>query len=247
MGISGHGGKNSLRIVTERTKMAMPETNIGLFPDVGGGWFLAHCCPGRVGDYLALTGETIGGADALYAGLADVQVESARLPALWEQLATEGVAALASLPSRDAMKSIAARAVLARFSGDIDSYFGAGEVPAILRALESSSSDWARHTAAVLRKRSPLMLFVVQEQLKRARGMTLAEDLRMERDMVHHCFWLRPGAASETVEGIRALVIDKDQQPKWNPARIEDVTPPMVGAFFESPWHAQEHPLRELA
>ena len=247
MGISGHGGKNSLRIVTERTRMAMPETNIGLFPDVGGGWFLAHCCPGRIGDYLALTGESIGGADALFAGLADVQVDSTQLPALWEGLASDGVAALQSLPSRDAMKSIAADAVPARLAGQIDSKFAAGGVPQVLQALESGDSDWSRHTAAVLRKRSPLMLFVVQEQLRRARAMTLAEDLRMERDMVHHCFWLRPGAASETVEGIRALVIDKDQQPKWNPARIEDVTPAMVDAFFASPWAPQDHPLRELA
>jgi hypothetical protein len=90
------------------------------------------------------------------------------------------------------------------------------------------------------------MLHVVLEQIRRARGMGLADDLRMERDMVHHCFHLRPGADSETVEGIRALAVDKDHAPRWNPARIEDVTPAQVAAFFESPWPAENHPLHKL-
>jgi enoyl-CoA hydratase len=76
--------------------------------------------------------------------------------------------------------------------------------------------------------------------------MTLAEDLRMERDLVRHAFHLHPGSASETIEGIRALAIDKDHRPRWNPSRIEDVTPEMVAPFFQSPWPAQVHPLREL-
>jgi enoyl-CoA hydratase len=76
--------------------------------------------------------------------------------------------------------------------------------------------------------------------------MTLAEDLRMERDMVRHCFRLRPGKASETVEGIRALAVDKDQTPRWNPERIEDVTADQVAPFFASPWPAHAHPLRDL-
>lgn len=76
--------------------------------------------------------------------------------------------------------------------------------------------------------------------------MSLADDLRMERDLVHHCFHLRPGAASETVEGVRALAVDKDHAPKWNPARVEDVCRADVEAFFRSPWPAAEHPLRAL-
>ena len=91
------------------------------------------------------------------------------------------------------------------------------------------------------------MLHVVLEQLRRARAMTLADELRMERGLVRRCFHLRPGAASETVEGIRALAIDKDQRPRWEPARIEDVTPDMVQAFFEPPWPAHAHPLKDLA
>ena len=89
------------------------------------------------------------------------------------------------------------------------------------------------------------MLHVVLEQIRRARHMGLADDLRMERDMVRHCFFLRPGQ-SETVEGIRALAVDKDHAPKWNPGRIEDVTPEMVTPFFASPWPAHAHPLAAL-
>ena len=113
-------------------------------------------------------------------------------------------------------------------------------------ALEAAPDEAARKIGAMLRKRSPLMLHVTLEQIRRARTMSLADDLRMERDIVHHCFHLRPGSASETVEGIRALAIDKDYAPKWNPARIEDVKPAMVQAFFASPWTADAHPLREL-
>lgn len=243
MGISAHGGDYSLRIATERTKMAMPETNIGLFPDVGGGWFLARC-PGRIGEYLALTGNLITGADALAAGLADVVLPSAELPAVWERLADdEGFGALRERvrAGRDAGTSN-----LATQRADIDRFFGLPTVAAIVDALEADGSAWAAETAAILRKRSPLMLHVTLEHVRRARHMKLADDLRMERDMVRHCFHLRPGAAGETFEGIRALAVDKDHAPRWNPARIEDVTPEMVQAFFASPWPAHAHPLRFL-
>ena len=111
--------------------------------------------------------------------------------------------------------------------------------------LGKTESLQQEQRAALLRKRSPLMLHVVLEQIRRARGMTLAQDLRMERDLVRHCFYLRPGQ-SETLEGIRALAVDKDHQPRWQPARIEDVTPAMWQAFFDSPWPAWGHPLAAL-
>lgn len=235
MGIS-QGAK--VRIVTERTKMAMPETNIGLFPDVGGGYFLSRC-PGRIGEYLALTGHMIGGGDAVAVGLADVLLESAKLAPLWDDVA--------ALKQLSATKSGAAESALIGARARIDQYFGLSGVPAIIAALEADTSAWAAETAAVLRKRSPLMLHVVLEQVRRGRAMSLADDLRMERDLVRNCFHLRPGAASETVEGVRALAVDKDHSPKWNPARIEDVTPEMVAPFFASPWPAHAHPLRALA
>lgn len=239
MGIAGHARSGAtMRIATERTKMAMPETNIGLFPDVGGGYFLSRC-PGHIGEYLALTGQMIGGADALYAGLADAVVPSTGLAALWDSISGQGAIAANRAVLQDAM--------LARHEDAIERFFSRPTVADIVHALEGDGSEFARETAAALRKRSPLMLNVVLEQIRRARTMELADDLRMERGLVRRCFHLRPGAASETVEGIRALAIDKDHAPAWNPPRIEEVTPQMVQAFFEPPWPAHANPLRDLA
>ncbi len=124
-------------------------------------------------------------------------------------------------------------------------------VSAIVQALEQDSLDWAQRTAEQLRQRSPLMLHVAFEQIRRARRLTLAQDLRMERDLMRHVFYpqhlARSGAQTEAAEGIRALVIDKDNAPIWQPSRIEDVTPEMVQPFFKSPWVAHSHPLRMLA
>ena len=235
-----------VRIVTERTKMAMPETNIGLFPDVGGGYFLSRC-PGHVGEYLALTGEVIGADEAIDYGLADVKLEAAALPALWAEL---GAASLNSASVADqwiSSKFIANSERPACVTDKIDAFFSLLRVKHIVDALEKAKDDrWAVKMVGVLRKRSPLMLHVVLEQIRRARSMTLADDLRMERDMVHQCFHLRPGVQSETVEGIRALAVDKDYQPQWKPARIEDVKPGMADAFFVSPWSAEAHPLKGL-
>jgi enoyl-CoA hydratase/carnithine racemase len=244
MGISAHGGDTSLRIVTERTKMAMPETNIGLFPDVGGGWFLARC-PGRIGEYLALTGQVIGWSDALAARLADGVLAAFELPAVWDSLGDSP--AFEALCERMRQPAAAPGLELASRRAEIDRFFSLAGVAEIVAALEADGSEWATHTAALLRQRSPLMLHVTLEHLRRARHLTLAQDLRMERDVVRNCFHLRPGAASETFEGIRALAIDKDHAPRWNPGRIEDVTPDMVRAFFASAWPAHAHPLRGLA
>ena len=234
----------ALRVVTERTKMAMPETAIGLFPDVGGGYFLSRC-PGRVGEWLALTGDTIGAGDAVDFGLADGCLPVDQQAPVWEALGSGHFADGAAVKNFVASKLIAVSAILSSARGTIDQYFALPSVGEIVGQLEAADSDWARTTAATLRKRSPLMLHVVLEQVRRARSMGLADDLRMERDMVRHCFFLRPGQ-SETVEGIRALAVDKDHAPQWNPARIEDVTPEMVAPFFASPWPVHAHPLASL-
>ena len=141
--------------------MAMPETNIGLFPDVGGGWFLSRC-PGRLGEYLALTGHLIGGADAVAAGLADVFLPSGELPAG----GTPG-RARACRPRRPGRRR-GGQSQLERHRGQIDAVFGLDSVAQIIAALESDPSPWAVETAAVLRKRSPLMLHVALEQVRRA-------------------------------------------------------------------------------
>jgi enoyl-CoA hydratase/carnithine racemase len=243
----------SHRIVTERTKMAMPETGIGLFPDVGGGYFLSRC-PGRVGEYLALTGQMIGGHDAVASRLADVVLDSAELADLWATLPAMADTSKAAISQLFTTKKVAAPAIIHWTTGEnrikIDAIFAKNSVLEMVNALELDASPWAIETAATLRKRSPLMLHVVLELIRRARSMSLADDLRLERDMVRHCFHThhlgRTGAASETVEGIRALAVDKDHTPKWHPARIEDITPDMVEPFFNSPWPVPAHPLRSL-
>ena len=236
----------SLRIVTEHTRMAMPETNIGLFPDVGGGFFLSRC-PGHVGEYLALTGDVIGADEALQYGLADVKLDAARMPAVWAALGEQAFSSITEAKNWLASEVGQPDASLIKADSHIDSFFSLLRVKHIVDALEKAKDDrWAQKTATALRKRSPLMLHVTLEQIRRARQMNLADDLRMERDMVQHCFYDRPGTASEVMEGIRALVIDKDYMPKWNPARIEDVKPGMADAFFVSPWTPETHPLKAL-
>ena len=236
----------TLRVVTEHSKLAMPETNIGLFPDVGGGWFLSRC-PGHVGEFLALTGHAIGAGDAIALGLADVYLQSASLPTLVEALADQPIETAAQAVAAVKARALAAPSPsLADQRGAIDSHFAHDSALAILASLTESTSLFAQQAAADLRKRSPLMVAVTLEQIRRARGMTLADDLRMERDMVRHCFHLRPGACSETVEGIRALAVDKDQQPRWSPTLLDEVTPEDVAGFFTSPWPPHAHPLRTL-
>ena len=244
MGIS-QGAK--LRVLTEHSKLAMPETHIGLFPDVGGGYFLGQC-PGRIGEWLALSGHVIGAGDAIELNLGDVFVQSSALPSIveafrhGEQSSAEHV--VATVMER---ADLAPAADHLGLRARIDRHFSLPDVAAIMASLRAAVDDeWAQHTHTALAKRSPLMMAVTLEQLRRARQMSLAEDLRMERDLVHRCFQLRPGAASETVEGIRALAVDKDHAPRWNPSRIEEVTPAMVEAFFKSPWAPDQHPLRAL-
>ena len=236
----------AIRVVTERSKLAMPETNIGLFPDVGGGFFLSRC-EGRMGEYLALTGQVAGAGDAIALRLADFFIPSSALPALIETLCDQPMESGAQV--RASVVSHTQSAPAAQWTAQreaVDTHFACADMPAIVSSLAGDVSDWAVATLATLRKRSPLMMAVTLEQVRRARAMALADDLRMERDIVWHCFHLRPGTASETVEGIRALAVDKDHSPKWNPSRVEDVTPADVQAFFASPWPAHAHPLRML-
>ena len=235
----------AMRIVTEHSKLAMPETNIGLFPDVGGGWFLART-PGYLGEFLGLSGQVLGAADALAVDWADICVPANRLEALVQAIADataiDGIGALSAV---NAFAADAGPSSLAAQRDLIDRVFAAHDLPAILAALAAEQGDFAAALASALAERSPLMLAVTLAQIRRARTLTLADDLRMERGLVRHCFHLRAGA-SETLEGIRALAIDKDRAPRWNPATIAEVDPAMVEAFFVSPWPAHAHPLRDL-
>jgi len=244
----------SLRIATDKTKMAMPETMIGLFPDVGGGYFLSRC-QGALGEYLGLSGQMLNGAEAVFAGLADVLCPSADLPALWGALPKmdwqNASQALQQLTQPYASATATAKAHTPDWWNEqLNSVFGLAGVRAIASALQSAPDELSAAALQALRKRSPLMLAVTLEQIRRARHMGLADELRMERDMVRHSFHpshLQRGPAhSDTVEGIRALAVDKDHAPKWQPQRLEDISADMVTPFFQSAWPVHAHPLRHL-
>lgn len=242
MGIAQGGPGCGLRIVTERTRMAMPEVNIGMFPDVGGSHFLAHA-PGRLGVYLGVTGATIGAADALYAGLADLFVPAAQLDGL---RALVGSVPGAALP--EAMRAFAAP--FAAQAGDselsaqrasIDRHFGAAGVVDIVASLAGDPDPFAQAALAAMRRRSPLMMCVTHAMLARAAGMDFADCLRMERSLVRRAF-----EHGEILEGVRALAVDKDNAPRWNPPALEQVTPEMIERFFAPVWPPYAHPLRHL-
>jgi enoyl-CoA hydratase/carnithine racemase len=237
----------TVRVVTEHSKLAMPETLIGLFPDVGGGWFLSRC-PGHVGEYLGLTGQVMGAADAMAFGLADVHLPAERLPGLLEALgdaasvthAAQAVATVRAGATDPGLSPLAAERLA------IDEHFAHDTVAEIVASLATDDSPFAQASLAALRLRSPLMLSVTLRQIRQARAMSLADDLRMERDLVQHCFERRSGLPSDTVEGVRALVIDKDHAPRWNPPTLDAVSADEIEQFFTSPWDAAAHPLRDL-
>jgi enoyl-CoA hydratase/carnithine racemase len=254
MGISqGAHRTGGLRVVTGSTLMAMPETRIGLFPDVGAGWFLSRT-PGALGRYLAVTGETIGPADALHAGLADAYIDDAALPALIDKLKSETfgsgadvVACVAREAGEYTVSPPPEASTLATARPLIDRHFAKHDVAQILASLEADKAcagceraEWAEQTMAVLRERSPLSMAISLEVVTRAEG-SMADCLRRDLDLTRASF-----EHGDVIEGIRARIIDKDNRPAWRFARIEDVTGEEVAKMFKSPWPASEHPLREL-
>lgn len=224
VGISVHG---AFRVLTERTLFAMPETAIGFFPDVGGGWFLPRC-PGEVGTWLGLAGARLGPADCLAAGIGTHFVPTERLPALEEALAAnlaggagqaevaDALAAHAAVPSAGTLDSLRPR---------IDGAFAADSVEAIVAALEQDGSSFAAEQLAALGARSPLALKATLAQLRRGRGASIEDCLRLEYRMVHRFL-----AGHDFSEGVRALLVDKDKSPRWQPATLAGVTPAMVEA-----------------
>jgi enoyl-CoA hydratase/carnithine racemase len=242
MGIGQGGPDCRLRIVTERTRMAMPEVNIGLFPDVGGSYFLART-PGETGTYLGVTGSTIHAADALYAGLADVFIPSARISAMLDAVAAESdiPAAIRRYAAQFSGQIDPATSMLAAERAAIDHHFRHNDVRDIVASLSQSENPFAQQTLTAMKTRSPLMMCVTLAQLRRAATMDIADCLRMERTMVRRSF-----EHGEILEGVRALAIDKDNAPQWAPATLHEVTADMVARFFEPAWPAYAHPLRGL-
>lgn len=244
MGIS-QGAR--LRVLTEHSKLAMPEARIGLFPDVGGGHFLAHC-PGHVGEWLALSGQVLGAGDAIAFDLGDVFVSAAELPGLVQALRHEPQSS-----AEHVVATVMERAELApepehlKQRAQIDRHFRHGSLSEILSSLEADGGEWAQALLAQLAHHSPLAMALSLELVRRGRRLSLADDLRLERNLVHWCFepaWR--GQHCEAVEGIRALAVDKDQQPRWQPASAAELSSERLAAMFESPWPADQHPLKNL-
>lgn len=239
---------SSLRIVGERTRMAMPEVAIGFFPDVGGSYFLSRL-PGQLGRYLALSGVHINAADALYARLADVYLPPSSIASISHDLAelhwgNEHFADLRRLLQARSAPPGSAPALPA-LRECIDAHFSKASIAAILSSLDAerrgACATWARATAKLMRSRSPTLLSVTLRQLQRGAGMSLADCFRMELGMAAYAF-----EQGDFLEGVRALLIDKDNNPRWHPNRIEDVTDTMIDAFFRERWQGPEHPLAAL-
>jgi enoyl-CoA hydratase len=211
------------RLATERTTFAMPETGIGLFPDVGGGWFLPRL-PGRIGLWLALTGARIKAADCLHAGLATHHVPSERLPELKAEI-SENPSDIEALLAQSHVDP--GPAPLLAHRAELDAAFGQGSVEAILAALEAGS-DWAQAQAAALRTKSPQTLKVAFRQL--ALGAA-APDFAANMELEYR-IGARVVQRHDFLEGVRAVIVDKDNAPKWNPARLEDVGEDLLDAIF---------------
>jgi enoyl-CoA hydratase len=231
-GGAGMSVNGAYRIATERTLFAMPETSIGLFPDVGATHFLNRC-PGRVGRYLALTGARLKAADARYCGFATHFVA--------QQQVAELVAALDQIDWQPGRERAQVDALLAAFAGDpgpaplaelrraIDRCFAPDTVEAILEALaaEASRSGWAAQTRADLLTKSPTSLKVTLRQLAVGHDFDLEAALALEYRLTQHFM-----AGHDFYEGVRAMLVDKDQRPQWRPATLAEVGEEMVAAHF---------------
>ncbi|MDR3505422.1 MAG: enoyl-CoA hydratase/isomerase family protein [Acidocella sp.] len=222
VGISAHGAH---RLVTERTRLAMPETGIGFFPDVGATWLLPRA-PGEIGTYLGLTGTPIGAADAIYAGFADLLVPSDARAAIAGSLST--------LPPgtnsdnvRDLLQSFALPtppAPLAAHRATLDASLHFNTMHEILAALAANPSDFAQATARTIGEKSPTSLILTLHMLRLGRASTSLQEC-LNREFAAAAQIMK---GSEFYEGVRAAIIDKDRQPRWQPASIAEIDEPSL-------------------
>ena len=226
VGLSAH---SSHRVVTERTKLAMPEVGLGFFPDVGGTFLLSRS-PGEIGTYFGLTGQTMNGPDAVHARFADAVVRSAKLPDLRDALtkvrpgtrSAEIKTVIAGFATGETAGPVAAR------QSQIDGWFAHDRMEDIVTALSQDGSELAQGTLKTLGEKSPRGMVVTLKLLRLARrSASLEECLVREYRAALEVF-----RSDDFREGVRAAVIDKDRNPKWSPPRIEDVTPEMIAPYF---------------
>ena len=222
IGLAAHA---SHRVATPALSAGMPEVGIGFYPDVGGTWLLAQA-PGRIGEHLALTGTTVNAPDAVICGLADVEVSSEQIPELAAALA-HGVAPDA------AIRSAAATAPLGQLADArvwIDAAYAASTISEILTKLEARAEPSAVRAAQLIRARSPTSLAVTLRGLRAARRMGAVEEV-LDQDYRIACRFLE---TPDFTEGIRAAVVDKDRQPRWNPEKAGSVTVEDTQRYFAS-------------
>jgi enoyl-CoA hydratase len=217
IGMAVHG---SYRVATENADFGMPETVIGFFPDIGGTYLLPRL-PGELGIYLGLTGLRIKGTDSVHAGFGTHFVPRANLPALSAALAEDGLPALARFAQ--ALPEFS----LAQHRSTIDHCFSAPTMLEIVARLEADGSDWAKAALNGLRAVSPIALCFTLEALRRGANLTLSDALDAEFALTKTTM-----AYPDFAEGVRAMVVDKDRAPKWQPARLEDVDQAVVAAMF---------------
>ena len=223
-GISLHG---SHQLATEQLMMAMPETNIGFFPDIGASYFLTRC-PGKLGWYLALTGNAIGATEAYQLGLVSHTVDSQKLDDIMQALISteinskEDVTAVLDQFHRDpGFHDLMAQQEI------FDEVFAEETIENIMTALSVFSDHWTHNTLNTLKTCSPTSLKVTLAQLQRAEKLEFDEIITTDHTMVQHFL-----KGHDFMEGIRAVVVDKDQQPQWDPAKVSDVTNEQVQNYF---------------
>ncbi|QGY79365.1 enoyl-CoA hydratase/isomerase family protein [Sphingorhabdus lacus] len=213
------------RVATENTRFAMPETGIGLFPDVGGGWYLSRL-EGRVGQFLALTGARIAGPGCLALGLASHYIPSEALADAKARIAVEDVERIDGILGTLAVTPPPSKIVETLFQ--INRHFASDRFEEILASLDADESDWAMREAATLRSKSPQTCKVALRQLAESLKLDdFAENMAMEYRIASRVL-TRPDFA----EGVRAVIVDKDNAPKWDPARPEDVTDALLDTIF---------------
>ncbi|XP_039883480.1 3-hydroxyisobutyryl-CoA hydrolase, mitochondrial isoform X2 [Simochromis diagramma] len=231
VGLSVHG---RFRVATEKTLFAMPETAIGLFPDVGGGYFLPRL-QGKLGLFLALTGFRLKGRDVQRAGVATHFVESKKIPDLQKELvdlkspSAEDVSRV--LDSYQSQSSLDAEKpfILKKHVSDIDRLFSASSVEGIVKNLKTDGSEFAKKQTETLSKMSPTSLKITLKQLQAGAALSLQDVLVMEYRLSQACM-----RGCDFYEGVRAVLVDKDQNPKWNPSTLEEVSDQMVEQCFSS-------------
>jgi enoyl-CoA hydratase len=227
VGISVHG---QFRVATERTVFAMPETGIGLFPDVGGGWFLPRLPEPELGTWLALTGARLKGQEATTAGIATHYIPTEILGAARAQIAGAADTHDPARALRSGLEALdeASRAPIVPAPGALKSLFGFDTVEEIFVALQRDGADWPMAQLATLRTKSPQTLKVALRQLRcGARAKTFADNMEME-----YRIGARVVKLHDFQEGVRAVIVEKDNAPKWNPDHLEGVTEVMLDAIF---------------